>query len=758
MKKLCFLVISAWILLVSASTVVISADLPSVDPGWPRVIKANGKELTIYQPQVDYWTDYKLLHIRYAIAVKTFKNAKEKFGVVEAEADTVVDHANRVVSMLPKSRSLRFPNTSDAEADTLRQTVNELYPPGRPLTVSLDRIIACLDPEKQAQQQAVELNLDPPKIFFSSKPAILLMFMGEPQLQPVVKDQNDLMFAVNANWPILYDAAAQRYYLLNGDNWLMSADARKGPWSVAGTLPKSMSTLPDDENWSEVRNQIPGKRVSTPPAVFVSSEPAELILTQGEPTFSPIRSTKLMRIANTETSVFFHSADKKYYLLTAGRWFRAAGLGGPWSAASKDLPSDFSKIPSDDSAAYVKASVPGTIEAKDAVLLASVPSKTQASLADPPPVQVNYDGQPKFQTISATSVQYAVNSPNSVFLVGGSYYCCFNGIWYVSPVATGPWTLCTSVPSAIYTIPPSHPMHNVTYVIVESSTPTTVVYTQTAGYSGEYVATNGVLMFGAGMIAGAIIANNHDHYHPYYPAHYSYGWGARYDYHHGGYYRGGHVAYGPYAGGGAGVAYNPRTGTYARGAYAYGPGGSAAAGRAYNPYTGTRAAGARVDAAYGSAGRAAAYNPNTGARAAGARVDTAYGSAGRAAAYNPNTGNAARAGYRDTERGTAAGVQTNRGTGAAAVRSDSGAGAAAWDTNHGQGAVAKDRQGNVYASRDGNVYKKDSSGGWSSPSGSSSRSAPTRELNSQAASRSRSNQMASGGGSRGGGGGGGRRR
>lgn len=732
MKNHCFFVALAWIVLLSASTVAISADLPSVDPGWPRVIKANGKEMTLYQPQVDYWTDYKLLHVRLAVAVKTSKNAKEKFGVVEAEADTVVDHANRVVSLLPKSRSLRFPNTSDAEADTLRQTVNDLFPPGRPLTVSLDRIIACLDPENQAQQNAVELNLDPPKIFFSSKPAILLMFMGEPQLQPVVKDQNDLMFAVNANWPILYDAVGQRYYLLNGDNWLMSTDARKGPWSVAGTLPKGLSALPDDEDWTEVRSQIPGKRLSTPPAVFVATEPAELILTKGEPTFSPIRSTKLMRVANTETSVFFHSGDKKYYLLTAGRWFRATGLAGPWSAASKNLPSDFSKIPSDDPAAFVKASVPGTTEAKDAVLLASVPSKTEASMADPPPVVVSYDGQPKFQTIETTSVQYAVNSPNSVFLVGGSYYCCFNGIWYVSPIATGPWTLCTSVPSIIYTIPPSHPMHNVTYVVVESSTPTTVVYTQTAGYSGEYVATSGVLMFGAGMIAGAIIANNNDYYHPYYPRHYSYGWGARYDYHHGGYYRGAHVAYGPYAGRGASVAYNPRTGTYARGAYAYGPGGSAAAGRAYNPYTGTRAA--------------------------GARVNTAYGSAGRAAAYNPYTGNAARAGYRDTARGTAAGVQTNRGTSAGAVRSDSGAGVAAWDTRYGQGAVAKDRQGNVYAGRDGNVYKKDTSGSWSSNTGSSSRSAPTRELNSQAAARSRSNQIHSSGGGRGGGGGGGRRR
>jgi hypothetical protein len=73
----------------------------------------------------------------------------------------------------------------------------------------------------------------------------------------------------------------------------------------------------------------------------------------------------------------------------------------------------------------------------------------------------------------------------------------------VSGAATGPRAFCTTVPAAIYIIPPSSPCHNVTYVVVQSSTPTTVVYSLTAGYSGEYVAATGVLMFGAGMLVGA---------------------------------------------------------------------------------------------------------------------------------------------------------------------------------------------------------------------------------------------------------------
>ena len=97
------------------------------------------------------------------------------------------------------------------------------------------------------------------------------------------------------------------------------------------------------------------------------------------------------------------------------------------------------------------------------------------------------------------------------------------------------------------------------------------------------------------------------------------------------------------------------------------------------------------------------------------------------------------------DRGTAAAVQTNRGTGAVGVQSSSGGGAAAWDTRYGQGAAVKDKEGNVYAGKDGNVYKRDSSGNWSSNTGSgwqsTSRPQSTRELNAQAGYRSRGNQM-----------------
>jgi len=666
------------VMLLGATGPLTAAEV-ATDPGWPRVTKKNNQELTIYQPQVDSWQDYKTIHIRFAIAVKNGKAKEPVFGVAEVDAETVVDQAARVVAILPKKRELRFANTTETEAAALRAVVDSLRPFGQAMTVSLDRILAAVDPAQQRQQPAVDLNIDPPRIFASRKPAILVIVQGEPKLQPVDANQKELMFVANTNWDIFYDTTSQGYFLLNQESWLTAKDLQNGPWTATATLPASLSNLPAGDNWDEVRKRIPGKADKNPPQVLVSKEPAELILTQGEPTYSPIAGTKLLRMTNTDAPLFLNSADGNLYFLIAGRWFRAPGLDGPWTSASNNLPADFANIPDSDPAAFVKASVPGTTAAKDAVLLASVPNTTTLDVNTPPKVEVSYTGQPSFQAIPSTTVQYATNTASAVFLVNGAYYCCQQGAWYAAATATGPWTYCTNVPAAIYTIPPSHPAYNVTYVTVQNSTPTTVVYAQTAGYSGEYVAANGVLMFGAGMLVGAMINNHYDdHYH--YPMPYSYGYGARYHYGYGGYYRPPSSYYGPYRGAGAAVAYNPATGTYARGAYAYGPAGSAAVGRAYNPYT--------------------------GARAAGARVDTAYGSAGRAAAYNPSTGTAVRGGYRSNDYGTVAGAQTNRGTGAVA-----------WDTQNSQGAVVKGKQGNVYAGKDGNVYKKDSNGNWSSNTG-----------------------------------------
>jgi hypothetical protein len=106
------------------------------------------------------------------------------------------------------------------------------------------------------------------------------------------------------------------------------------------------------------------------PTVFFSEAPAEMILVDGKPKLEPIGTLGLSYIANTQSDVFVE--DSTYYYLASGRWFAAPALEGKWRAAGT-LPEAFASIPVDHVKAHVRASVPGTEEAKRAVLEALIP-------------------------------------------------------------------------------------------------------------------------------------------------------------------------------------------------------------------------------------------------------------------------------------------------------------------------------------------------------------------------------------------------
>src|SRR5262249_17561169 len=139
---------------------------------------------------------------------------------------------------------------------------------------------------------------------------------------------------------------------------------------------------------------------------------------------------------------------------------------------------------------------PGTGEAEDAVLLAAIPRTAEISRKDAQ-AEVQYIGTPEFTAISGTSVSYAKNTPSDVLRIGDLYYLCFQGVWFISTSATGPWHAAEKIPPEIYTIPESSPKYHVTYVRVYDTTPTTIIVGYTPGYYGAYVSA-GVVVWGTG--------------------------------------------------------------------------------------------------------------------------------------------------------------------------------------------------------------------------------------------------------------------
>src|SRR5438477_9303605 len=672
----------------------------SADPGWPREKYSNGNRLIIYQPQVDDWKNFQELTWRMAVSL-TPKGGKEVVGVVEMKGNTDVDNVAKVVIITnPQVTGTHFPSLDQAAKEKMEQQFKTLVPPT--VSISLHRLIAST-PKKETPA-GVQLSNDPPKIFVGFRPSILLSVDGEPVLSEV--PNTNLKFVANTHWPLFFDAGASTYYLAAGPQWL-TASSLEGQWSATKKLPPDMSKVAQNKQWSALKKIIPppAKSAGVTPEVFYSDKPAEVILFDGQPVYAQIPDTQLTYATTTSSVVFVFTPTQQFYYLTAGRWFSANDLQGPWTYATPDLPADFAKIPLSSPASAILASVPGTDEAKDAVLLAKVPTTMTIKPAEAQAkVKVEYGGEPKFEPIKGTSMSYATNTQDKVIRVGDVYYLCLQGVWFMSPNPQGPWTTAKSVPQDIYTIPPSSPVYNVTYVTQTANPDGTVTANYTAGYLGGFI---------LGAATGAIIANGSGYWWP------PYAYGAYYPYPatYGGYYYGAGYGYHyatPY--------YNSATGAYGWKQTASGPYGSATRGAAYNPYTGTYARGASVSTPYGSRSAAQAYNPYTGTYAQtrqGSSPNAQWGSS-----YVSRGNQSATMGHYSTANGTVAGAETSQGGKVAAS-----------STKWGNSAVGKTANGNMYAGHDGNVYKN-TGNGWQKYDNGSWNSANKQQPNWQGAENS----------------------
>jgi hypothetical protein len=109
---------------------------------------------------------------------------------------------------------------------------------------------------------------DPPPIYFSKTPAILVITDGDPIWSPI--QNNDLKYAVNTNWDLFLHDPSKTYYLRNEASWLKSTDLL-GAWEPAGKLPESFSKLPSDPNWTDVKKNLPGKKIDKKKVPTVST-------------------------------------------------------------------------------------------------------------------------------------------------------------------------------------------------------------------------------------------------------------------------------------------------------------------------------------------------------------------------------------------------------------------------------------------------------------------------------------------------------
>ena len=164
---------------------------------------------------------------------------------------------------------------------------------------------------------------------------------------------------------------------------------------MTGKLPDSFSKLPADDNWKDVKAALPGKKLSSKamPKMFVTTTPGELIVLEGNISYVAVEgASTLLWVNNTEADLFRMGRNGDFYFLVAGRWFKAASLDGPWTFATPTLPEDFKKIPVEHPRSRVLASVPGTPQATEAVLLATIPRTARVNKKELKAPDVDYAG------------------------------------------------------------------------------------------------------------------------------------------------------------------------------------------------------------------------------------------------------------------------------------------------------------------------------------------------------------------------------
>jgi len=496
------------------------------DVAWPREAKAaDGTVITVYQPQVERWADNNLSG-RAAVSVLRPGAKEPHYGVIELGARTEIDKSADLVTLSAlRITKSSFPGASAEETAkylaTLRAAVTKQTWP-----VSAQALQANLAIAQARSQKGQPVKNDPPQILFRTAPSMLVLVDGEPALR-AAKGVPALWRVINTTALILQDPVAKVYYLWALERWWESKEVT-GEWKPAvsppATLQKAKEALAKEFNPLEGKDPN-GKPVFDPgvvPQMIVATRPTELLQSKGPPQLTPIPGTELLYLANSPNDIFMVLGAQTYYALISGRWFTAKALTGPWAfVPGKALPADFAKIPPDHAMADVLISVPGTAQAKEAAIANQIPQTANVQ-RDAQPTPVAFDGgEPQWKTIDGTPLSYAPNTAAPVIRVDPkAYYMVQNGVWFTSSAPPGPYAVATAVPAVIYSIPPSSPVHYVTYVRVYSSTPTTVFVGYTPGYYGTVMSTDGVVVYGTGYVYPVYVGTY------WYPPPPTYGWGA----------------------------------------------------------------------------------------------------------------------------------------------------------------------------------------------------------------------------------------
>jgi len=468
---------------------------------WPKQFITDQDTVTVYQPQIESFVGNQLKG-KAAVQFET-PGRGELYGIIEFSSQVQTDVTHNMVYLSDFTvTNTSFPLLADNGKLVGDFVSNKL---NGQVSFTLDQVKSQLAINKNLNNRTTEVKNDPPKIYYSSIPAAFITVDGNPVLSK--GDKGNWHKVINCPAFMGFNSQTKVYELYLFGKWFSSKDL-DGPWLMDNKPDKKLrkllhlvqrhdTTLQEFNPPSQEIGQLLADGKS--PSIIVSTKPAELLITDGEPEYEPIPNTELLYVKNTRSDIFKYVGDGKTYALLSGRWFSTTDItnNGAWSFVPPDqLPADFKKIPEGHAKASVLASVPGTLQAQEALISSQIPQTSTVDRGET--LEVHYDGEPNFQPIENTGMTYAVNTEIPVIYAEGGYYALSQGVWFSSASPMGPWMVATSIPPVIYSIPPSSPIYYATFVQIYGYNQNSVNMGYMPGYYGCYANPYGTVVYGTG--------------------------------------------------------------------------------------------------------------------------------------------------------------------------------------------------------------------------------------------------------------------
>ena len=148
----------------------------NADTGWPRTVTLKTGTVVWYQPQVESWIDQKNIVAWSAVSYQRTGVKEPALGTIKIEGPTQVAVDDRVVTMNLGISQYNFPSLSPEQVKALVADVQAL--PVNQRVLDLDRLLAYVAASPLQVKNVDNIKADPPRVFSSTTPAILLNLDG----------------------------------------------------------------------------------------------------------------------------------------------------------------------------------------------------------------------------------------------------------------------------------------------------------------------------------------------------------------------------------------------------------------------------------------------------------------------------------------------------------------------------------------------------------------------------------------------------